>query len=194
MTTFKNIILDILIPAMWLAWLAYWIYAAASAKKTRQHEPLPSRITHNVAVLAGAIIMIMPFVLGDRMEQRLLPYTFASFVCGAMLVAIGLAFAVAARVWLGTNWSGTVTVKQDHELIRSGPYAYVRHPIYTGLLLALIGTAVVVGNGRGVVALALLLASFVYKLRIEERFMRQEFGGAYERYCAEVKALVPFVV
>jgi protein-S-isoprenylcysteine O-methyltransferase Ste14 len=85
-------------------------------------------------------------------------------------------------------------VKQDHELIRSGPYALVRHPIYTGLLLALIGTALMVGNWRALIGLAIMVGAIVRKLKIEERFMTEQFGEAYARYRAQVAMLVPFVV
>ena len=81
-----------------------------------------------------------------------------------------------ARAWLGGNWSAEVTLKQGHELVRDGPYALVRHPIYTGVLVALIGTAVAVGNGRAIIGLALVAAGFVRKLVIEERFMSEQFG------------------
>ena len=84
---------------------------------------------------------------------------------------LGLAFSVAGRVWLGDNWSGTVTLKQDHELIRSGPYRWVRHPIYTGLLLAILGSAIALGEWRGLVALALVAVAFLRKVAIEERFL-----------------------
>ena len=109
-----------------------------------------------------------------------------------MLLAAGLAFSVWARVHLGTNWSGEVTVKQGHELIRSGPYAWVRHPIYTGLILALLGTAVTTNRVAAVLGMAIIVASFVLKLRAEEVFMRETFPGEYERYAAAVPALVPF--
>ena len=90
------------------------------------------------------------------------------------------------RAWLGRNWSAEVTVKHDHELVRSGPYALVRHPIYTGLLLALIGTALGVGNGRALIGLVLIVAALLRKVAIEERFMSEQFGDAYARYRAEV--------
>jgi protein-S-isoprenylcysteine O-methyltransferase Ste14 len=109
-----------------------------------------------------------------------------------VLLALGLAFTVWARVYLGRNWSGTVTLKEGHELIRSGPYTYVRHPIYTGLLVALLGSAVACGELRAMIGLGLVAGAFIRKLRIEERFMREIFPGQYERYCAEVPALVPF--
>ena len=87
-----------------------------------------------------------------------------------------------------------VTVKHDHELVRSGPYALVRHPIYSGVLLALIGTTLAIGRWRGLPGLALIAAALLCKLTIEERFMSEQFGEAYARYRAEVPALIPFVL
>ena len=84
-----------------------------------------------------------------------------------------------------------VTLKQDHELIRSGPYRWVRHPIYTGLLLAILGSAIALGEWRGLIALVLVAAAVLRRIAIEERFLTQQFGAAYARYRAEVPALVP---
>jgi protein-S-isoprenylcysteine O-methyltransferase Ste14 len=95
-------------------------------------------------------------------------------------------------VHLGGNWSGSVTVKEGHELIRSGPYAYVRHPIYTGLLAAVLGTVIVSDTVRAVIGLAIIAAALVRKLYTEERFMCETFTGQYQRYSAEVPALIPF--
>lgn len=183
-----------LIPALWLAWLAFWIAAARSAKETQHEESLGSRVSHYGPFIAGGILLGTPGVLGPALEQRFHAHTFGWFVVGLAMVAAGLGFAAAARLWLGGNWSASVTLKKDHELIRSGPYALVRHPIYTGLLLALIGTAISVDRWRALIALPVLLAGVIVKIRIEERFMRERFGEAYARYRAEVKALVPFVV
>jgi protein-S-isoprenylcysteine O-methyltransferase Ste14 len=109
-------------------------------------------------------------------------------------VALGLGFAVAARAWLGRNWSAEVTIKQNHELVRSGPYTIVRHLIYTGMLLELVGTALSVGKWRALVGLVLIVAALLRKLSIEERFMSEQFGEAYARYRAEVPGLIPFVI
>jgi protein-S-isoprenylcysteine O-methyltransferase len=94
---------------------------------------------------------------------------------------------------LGGNWSASVTVKQDHRLVRRGPYTIVRHPIYTGLLLALLGTAVALGELRGLLGVVVAFAAWRAKSRMEEAFMRQEFGLEYATYQGEVKALVPFI-
>jgi protein-S-isoprenylcysteine O-methyltransferase Ste14 len=123
--------------------------------------------------------------------MRFLPSSVVWFWIGFVLVASGLGFAVAARVWLGGNWSGVVTLKQDHELIRSGPYRWVRHPIYTGLLVALLGSIIALGEVRGVIALALFTFALLRKLALEERLLAEEFGPTYSRYRREVPRLLP---
>jgi protein-S-isoprenylcysteine O-methyltransferase Ste14 len=130
-------------------------------------------------------------VPGEWLAGRLWPRSLTAYWIGLALLCAGLAFAVWARVELGRNWSGAVTVKEGHELIRSGPYAYVRHPIYSGLIAALIGTAVTVGTERALLGVLIIVIAFVRKLRTEERFMRETFPGEYERYSAAVPALVP---
>jgi protein-S-isoprenylcysteine O-methyltransferase Ste14 len=147
-----------------------------------------------IPLIAGAVLLRVPHILGPQLEQRFHPHTFGWSVAGVVLVAVGIGFSIAARVWLGSNWSSIVTLKQDHELIRSGPYAWVRHPIYSGLLCALFDTAIVIGSWRALIGLALLVAAILRKLTIEERFMTEQFGEVYVRYRAEVPALIPFVV
>lgn len=181
------------IPVLWGLWLLYWIVTALSVKETRQHESAASRFSHVVPLIVGGVLVGSPGLLGGVLEQRIWPATPAWHLLTIALVAIGLGFSVLARAWLGRNWSARVTLKRDHELIRSGPYAYVRHPIYTGLLVALLGTALAVGNWRALAGFAVLVIAIIRKLTIEERFMADAFGDAYARYRAEVKALVPFV-
>jgi protein-S-isoprenylcysteine O-methyltransferase Ste14 len=101
-------------------------------------------------------------------------------------------FTVRARLHRGGNWSGIVTIKHDHELIANGPYAIVRHPIYTGLLIAFIGSAMALGEWRGVLAVLVAWWALWRKLRLEERWMAECFGQQYEAYCQRVPALVPF--
>ena len=115
------------------------------------------------------------------------------FWLGAVLTAAGLLFTVWARRHIGRNWSAIVTIKEGHEFIASGPYAIVRHPIYTGLLLAFTGSALALGESRGVLAVAIVAWSLWRKLRLEERWMQQHFGEAYQEYCRRVAALLPFV-
>jgi len=130
---------------------------------------------------------------GGILFERFLPRSYAAYWTGTALVVLGLAFSVWARMHLGRNWSGTVTVKQEHELVRGGPYARVRHPIYTGLLLAFIGTAIVRGEWRGVLAVLIIFAALWRKLRLEERYMVETFGDEYRRYREHSAALIPFI-
>jgi protein-S-isoprenylcysteine O-methyltransferase Ste14 len=181
-----------LMLGLWLAWLLYWLIAALGAKITQRRESLGSRLSHVVPLLIGVTLIAWPRVPWDWLSLPLLPHRPLTYGVGLALVVLGLAFTVWARLHLGRNWSGTVTLKEGHELIRSGPYAYVRHPIYTGLLVALLGSAVACGELRAMIGLSVVAAAFIRKLRIEERFMRALFPGQYPRYCTEVPALIPF--
>jgi len=180
-----------LIPLMWISWCLYWLISARNAKRTVRRESLTSRVSHVLPLVVGVSLVAVPHLPSAVFATRILPRTLAIYWMAVTLIFLGLAFAVWARRHIGSNWSGTVTVKQDHVLIRSGPYAWVRHPIYTGLLTAILGTAIARGELRGVWAMVLCTLGFVIKLRLEERWMRQVFGADYERYSAEVPALVP---
>ena len=180
--------------AMWLSWTAYWWVSARNVKRTVRHESLPSRLSH-VGPLAGAALLFsIPNSPASFLRARFLSSAAWSFNVAVALTAAGLLFAVWARQYLGSNWSGTVTLKEGHELIISGPYARVRHPIYTGLLLAFIGSAMAIGEWRAVLAFALASLALWRKLRLEERLMHQQFGAAYQAYCRGVPALIPFVL
>ena len=122
-------------------------------------------------------------VPGAFLNERLFPWAPWEFWVAAFVAAAGMLFTVWARVHLGGNWSGIVTIKHDHELIASGPYAIVRHPIYTGLLVAFIGSAMARGEWRGVLAVLIAWVALWRKLRLEERWMAERFGQQYEAYC-----------
>jgi len=183
-----------LIPALWILWLGYWAYSAIGAKPVERRESVGSRLRHQLPMTIGAILLGVPHIAGPLLEERFHPRTFGWFLAGLAAVAVGLAFSVAARHRLGGNWSAQVTVKDSHELVRSGPYAWVRHPIYTGILLALLGTAIAIGRWRALIGLTVIVAGLIYKISVEEEFMREQFGEAYARYRAEVPALIPFVI
>jgi len=181
-----------LIALLWLAWALYWSLAALGSRPTLRRESLGSRLTHLVPLTAGGVLLAWRDVPWAALTMRLWPQSPTLYWSGVLVLATGLAFAIWARVHLGGNWSGAVTVKQGHELVRSGPYAHVRHPIYTGLLTAVLGTAIASGTVRVALAFAIIAAALVRKLRAEEALMRATFPGAYERYRAVVPALIPF--
>jgi protein-S-isoprenylcysteine O-methyltransferase Ste14 len=186
---------NLLFGAMWLGWLACWGLFSLRVKATARRESVGSRVSYVVPIMIAAILVGVPALdiplLGDRFLRS--DNWRAWSTIGAGITLCGLLFTVWARVHLGRNWSGTVTIKEDHELITSGPYRVVRHPIYTGLLLAFIGQAIAIGQWRGVIAVAIAAGAFWKKLRIEERWMREHFGSAYHAYGERVAALIPFV-
>lgn len=179
--------------ALWIAWFAYWVISAAATKATRRRESPFSRLSYTLPLLGGVSLIAWPRVGLGWFSSQLLPDAPWHYFLALVLVLAGLVFTVWARVHLGRNWSGTVTQKEGHELIRSGPYAHVRHPIYTGLSLALLGSAIACGEPRAFLGFALVLFSFLHKLRLEEQFMRELFPDQYQRYSAQVPALIPFV-
>jgi protein-S-isoprenylcysteine O-methyltransferase Ste14 len=177
---------------MWGGWLVVWNVMARRAKVVAQSESAVSRLTHVVPLLIAAYLLVAHVPL-PLFNERFVPLALWSAALGAALTFAGLVFAIWARFVIAGNWSSYVELKQDHELIIAGPYRWVRHPIYTGLLLAFVGSALAVGEWRGVLAVAIVVASFWRKLRLEETVMRRQFGEAYARYAKRVPALIPFV-
>ncbi len=183
-----------LFPAMWLTWLGYWMAAPRKVKPTARSGSHVSRLLHLVPLAIAAALLVPTRTAIPALGERFLPVGPWPFCLGAALTLAGLLFAVSARVHLGANWSGTVTIKQNHELIISGPYRSVRHPIYSGLLLAFIGSALARAEWRGVLAVVLVFWALWRKSRIEEQRMREQFGLAYDEYARRTPALFPFIL
>jgi protein-S-isoprenylcysteine O-methyltransferase Ste14 len=183
---------DVVVVA-WLAFALVWLIAAFSAKITVRRQSAGSRMREVLPLFAAFLLLRSNPGLMRWLAARFVPHTFEWEICGVAVTMAGLGIALWARFYLGANWSATVTVKQDHELIRSGPYSVVRHPIYSGLLLAMLGTAIYVGEIRGLFAVALATWAWKMKSRVEEAFMESEFGEQYVVYRRDVKALVPFL-
>jgi protein-S-isoprenylcysteine O-methyltransferase Ste14 len=181
-----------LIPAMWLIWAAYWLLTSWAVKATERKEPPGSRLLHVAPLMLAFWLLWAERVPGAFLNERIVPWAAWEFWCGAFVTAFGLLFAIWARVCIGRNWSGTVTLKQNHELVVSGPYALVRHPIYTGLLAAIVGSALARGEWRGLFAVLVAWLALWRKYRMEERWMTERFGTRYEAYRLRVPALVPF--
>ena len=176
--------------ALWLAFLVVWMVGGLSTKRSVRRDSSSLRFVYGVFVPLGALLVVQPNWFGP-LDVPLLSHTRAIEFCGVALTVAGMGFAIWARFTLGRNWSGTVTVKAGHELVRSGPYRFVRHPIYSGILTGLVGTAIGQASLAGWIGVAIALLGFRMKWKTEERFMVEEFGAQYERYRGEVKAVFP---
>jgi protein-S-isoprenylcysteine O-methyltransferase Ste14 len=183
------------IGTMWGIWLVYWFISAIGVKSTRQRASPAERWSYVIPTLLGVVLMGKNRFNGrtEWLATQVIPYSDDTVRLAVALVTLGLGFSIWARWHLGRNWSASVTVKEDHELIRSGPYAWVRHPIYTGMLAAGIGTAIAIGELHAFIGLAITTVGFIRKLRIEEQWMREVFGEQYAKYAEEVSALIPYV-
>jgi protein-S-isoprenylcysteine O-methyltransferase Ste14 len=176
----------------WAAWALIWLLASRRVKKTSRREDPASRFWNTAPLWLAALLLSAQRIWPDVLIRRLVPWALPLTLIGIALLLAGLGFAIWARYHIGSNWSGVVTVKQDHALVRSGPYGLVRHPIYTGLLLAIGGTAMTRANAAAIVAVLLVLFAVLRRVAVEEKWMTETFGAAYDDYRASTPALVPF--
>lgn len=171
---------------LWIFWLAYWLVTARKTAPVAVPEPRLQRLQHTIPSALVAVLLCNPswarggVWLAGSMRWAGFPVT-----------AAGIGFSVWARRHLGRYWSGEVVLKEGHELIRTGPYALARHPIYTGVLLAILGTAIAGGRACGLAALVLGVIVFERKRRREETLLESRFGDRYRDYRREVPALIP---
>lgn len=175
----------------WYVWMIVWGVAALKHKPDKASEPLVHRLLYaSLLVLGFALLFSRSLPLGP-LRGRFLTLNNWPQLLGLLITCLGMALAVWARITLADNWSGRITVKVGHQLICSGPYAFVRHPIYTGMLVCAAGTALQVGEWRGVVAVPVIAIGCTIKAKKEERYMSKEFGERYSRYRQTTGFLLP---
>jgi protein-S-isoprenylcysteine O-methyltransferase Ste14 len=179
---------------VWILFIVYWRIKAVDTKTTTRHEPAGSILLRIFLLLIAIVLLSTGWIPLPWLYFHFWPVGLWSFWLGAAITVAGLLFAVWARVHLGRNWSSSVTIKEGHELITTGPYAVVRHPIYTGILTGLIGTAIAVSQVRGLIAFVLFRVAFWLKFRLEEAWMRSQFGEKYAAYARRTAALVPYLL
>ena len=170
----------------------YFIFAARRTKSTKRSDARAWNLAHNGLIFL-AIGLAWPTLQTGALGIRFVPESPLLESIGVLLVVAGAAFAIWARHTLGSNWSGAVTIKTGHRLIRSGPYALVRNPIYTGDIVIVLGMALALGEVRGLVGVAVMVVAVWHKGRTEERFLLAEFGAEYAEYQREVGFLLPRV-
>jgi protein-S-isoprenylcysteine O-methyltransferase Ste14 len=171
-----------------VVWAVFWIYWLVSAQGVKAGSRNGRRGSPGFLIVAVGYVALRVFA-----AKSLIVHDVALQAAGAILLCCGLALAVWARVHLGRNWGMPMTQKDEPELVTSGPYRRVRHPIYSGMLLALLGTALAT-NIALLLAVAVLGAYFVYAARVEEQRLLGSFPAAYPSYRADTKMLIPFVI
>ena len=183
-----------IISGCWLVFVATWVIGALSTKRTVYREMHAQRLRYWVWLVIACFLLLYGRRLPYPLNLRIVPAMAPTACAAAVLCIIGLAFAFWARVTLGRNWSGVVTLKEGHELVERGPYRFVRHPIYTGILTMFFATALALGHVAGFAATLLTFASFWIKLCGEEQLMLQQFPHRYAAYRRRVKRIIPFVL
>jgi protein-S-isoprenylcysteine O-methyltransferase Ste14 len=180
-------IIDYVILGLWVAFWIYWLVEALGAKQSR------TRPTGFIGIRVALVLVLVALLRGGVLKGHAAVVTnpwlqgigFAVFLCG-------LALAVWARVYLGSNWGRPMSQKLEPELVTTGPYRNIRHPIYSGLIMAMIGTAIAI-SWFWVIAIVVLGSYFVYSAFVEERNMEKTFPDTYPQYKRSTKRLIPFV-
>jgi protein-S-isoprenylcysteine O-methyltransferase Ste14 len=183
----------VIVYAAWLTFAAYWFVGALRTKPVSVRTSRSRSFIHRAPLVASYWLLTgwhVPLALNAPVSSGALWLRIA----GDAICVLGVAIAIAARRTLAGNWSSAGTLKEGHELIRTGVYRVVRHPIYTGILTIALGTAVEIGRVRGYVAFGLMVVSFWIKSKHEERLLLEHFPADYPAYKRETKALIPFVL
>lgn len=177
---------------LWIVFITYWSAAAKHVAPTKSSESAESRRTHVRLMNAGLILLFIPsFWLFGR---RFVPDVPAVVIAGLSIQVAAGVLGVWARQHLGRNWSGAITVAEDHQLIRSGPYGVLRHPIYSAMIGMFVGSAVAIGEWHSLIGLVLIVIAYMRKIPLEELSLRTVFGPEYDEYAKARWALVPWIL
>lgn len=188
-----TVVYDSIIGICWAVFIVYWLISALRTKVVAERQSLWSGLAHRIPLGCGYVLLAARR-LPSPMNLSITPREDWTGAMGAGVCILGLLTTLWARWTLAGNWSSAVTFKQGHELIRTGPYRWVRHPIYTGLLVMALGIALDFGPLHCWLALPVIAAAFWIKLKQEERLLLRHFPQDYPIYMKQVKALVPFVI
>lgn len=186
-----------IIVGSWALFMLVWAIMAFGTKKSVHEQPANERRRYTLPLLACLIFMtgVLRYVPPLAFLARHFPVPMlAMHWTGAAAAVTGVVVAIWARLALGRNWSGVVTLKEGHELVTSGPYRWVRHPIYTALILLFVGTTLLVGTPGAMVGLACIVWSCWVKLRQEEALMLRQFPDSYPAYMARTRRLIPELI
>lgn len=177
---------------LWIAWAIYWIAMSRSVNKTASSEGILLRASHLIPLALGFILIFTPHLVG--LSRHHVEGGLPVEILGNVITTIGLSFAIWGRIHLGKYWSGIITLKEGHRLIRTGPYRLVRHPLYTGFLGGALGSAMTAHSCEAVLGFVLMLIAYIVKIRREEAFLTQQFGDEYIAFKREVRTLIPYII
>ena len=183
-----------IISGCWTSFCVIWLLAAAFTKRSVHRESGAQRLRYGLLLIIAFLLLTRGRRLPYPFNVRIIPATAIVQWVAAVLCIAGLAFCLWARATLGRNWSGTITLKKEHELIERGPYRLARHPIYTGMMAMILATAIAYGHPGGIAAVLFAFLSFWIKLSAEEKLMLQQFPDQYRSYQRRVKRIIPFVL
>jgi protein-S-isoprenylcysteine O-methyltransferase Ste14 len=186
-------ILKYLFEVPWIVFMAYWLLAALKTKRTQRKEPFAWRYGIVFAEVVGFTLIFDDDAGMGVLHHKVFPHSFHTAVVGIALTWAGIGLAIWARWHLGQYWSGRITIKEDHKLIRTGPYARLRHPIYSGLDLAAMGSALAIDQWRCVIGVCVIIVGFAIKAKREEAMLSGRFGPAFEEHRRYTGFLLPRV-
>jgi protein-S-isoprenylcysteine O-methyltransferase Ste14 len=176
---------------LWLIFALYWFIASRTTAKTKARESLLSSLPRNAVLALGGVLLFGKWFYGSLLGQRFVPALPSIWAAGVLLTIAGLALAFWARYHLGRYWSGQITLKEGHTLVCTGPYKYLRHPIYSGLLLAVAGTGLTVGLYRALLGVLLVTLGLWWKARQEDAWLARAFGEQFEQQRRRTGRLLP---
>ena len=180
-----------LIGIPWIAFVAYWAIAAMRTRRAEKEEPATSRYGVVSLLAIGYALLFFEGTRVGVLGERIMSPSSWPEIAGLALTCLGIGLALWARSHLGANWSARITIKEGHELIRTGPYARLRHPIYSGLDLATIGTAMVIDQWGCILGVAFVVVAYWIKARKEESMLTARFGDAFRDHCRHTGFLFP---
>lgn len=180
-----------LIEGPWIVFLVYWTIGAFKTRRTAQKEPFVARYGLVLVEVCGFFLLFDDDIRAGILNHRVLHLTHGVAIAGVVLIWAGIALALWARWHLGQYWSGRITIKEDHKLIRTGPYSRLRHPIYSGLDLAAIGSAVVINQWRCVLGACVVVIGYWIKAKREEAMLGRQFGEEFVEHRRYTGFLLP---
>lgn len=181
-----------IISICWVVFWVYWSFRVPRGRASKRKVARTFTVLNTGLLYLGFLLVLLGRSVPGSLGLLVVPQAFLIDVTGMVFAVIGVAFAIWSRQLLRNNWSGEIAIIEAQQFIRNGPYAIVRHPIYAGMLLALLGTTLVSATAASLLGLGLAVLSLWQKARIEEQFLLVEFGEQYAKYQREVKFLIPF--